>query len=305
MSPVHDSDGVYRYSIGVLADAAFMHDDASALDALRSALPKTMQADAQPAAYDASLRNVPADAQLKQYHAATLAFTRLKWSMSWSSALTTLLSQEAAHVAFASWLQREVPEDVSQLQLLLAALPVAEMPMADAKPLAIDICSQRLGTEPADGFAAMAMLQEQTERASTALSLGSLPRFARSKECLALIDKMQGPRASAMEKREDLLWSAYDVPPDCAGWVHAFIGVAEMHPACIVLSDMSMPGNPMVYVNREFCRVTMYGKHEATGRNCRFLQGPRTEPQSVAVVAVRLELTRRAASTPRACLSPA
>jgi len=37
-------------------------------------------------------------------------------------------------------------------------------------------------------------------------------------------------------------------------------------------------------VNREFARVTGYDKHEAQGRNCRFLQGPKTEPQSVAVI---------------------
>lgn len=40
----------------------------------------------------------------------------------------------------------------------------------------------------------------------------------------------------------------------------------------------------MFFVNQEFCRVTGYDKHEAQGRNCRFLQGPKTEPQSVAVI---------------------
>ena len=40
----------------------------------------------------------------------------------------------------------------------------------------------------------------------------------------------------------------------------------------------------MVFVNRAFCRTTGYNQHEAAGRNCRFLQGPRTEPQSVAVI---------------------
>merc|ERR1712023_153926 len=47
---------------------------------------------------------------------------------------------------------------------------------------------------------------------------------------------------------------------------------------------MSIPGNPMVFVNREFCKVTGYTKQEVSGRNCRFLQGPKTEPQSVAVI---------------------
>merc|ERR1712070_1329918 len=87
-----------------------------------------------------------------------------------------------------------------------------------------------------------------------------------------------------MGKVEHLLWSKYSVPDDCAGWIHSFAAVAELYPACIVISDMAMPGNPMFFVNQEFCRVTGYEKHEAQGRNCRFLQGPKTEPQSVAVI---------------------
>ena len=35
----------------------------------------------------------------------------------------------------------------------------------------------------------------------------------------------------------------------------------------------------MIYVNNTFCRTTGYAKHEASGRNCRFLQGPKTEPE--------------------------
>jgi hypothetical protein len=87
-----------------------------------------------------------------------------------------------------------------------------------------------------------------------------------------------------MLTRRELIWAAYEIPADCAGWLHAFVDVAETHPACIVLSDMSISGNPMIFVNRAFCRTTEYEKHEATGRNCRFLQGPKTEPQSVAVI---------------------
>ena len=36
-------------------------------------------------------------------------------------------------------------------------------------------------------------------------------------------------------------------------------------------------GNPLVYVNQAFCRMTGYSKSEILGRNCRFLQRGRTE----------------------------
>jgi PAS domain S-box-containing protein len=53
---------------------------------------------------------------------------------------------------------------------------------------------------------------------------------------------------------------------------------------CIVISDMSVPGAPMVYVNPPFCRCTGYAREEAVGRNCRFLQGPDTEFESLRVI---------------------
>jgi PAS domain S-box-containing protein len=40
----------------------------------------------------------------------------------------------------------------------------------------------------------------------------------------------------------------------------------------IVITDPSLPDNPIVYVNPAFERVTGYSMEEAVGRNCRFLQ---------------------------------
>jgi PAS domain S-box-containing protein len=71
-------------------------------------------------------------------------------------------------------------------------------------------------------------------------------------------------------------------------WLRKFTVTAETFPACIVVSDMTIPGAPMVFVNESFCRVTGYTKDEAQGRNCRFLQGPDTEPESIAVIRANL-----------------
>ena len=88
LSPVFDNEGVYRYSIGVLSDAAEAITDGNALEKLRSVLPRSMQADAQPPAFDPSLRKVSAAAQVKQYRASTAVFTRMKWGTDWDMALT-------------------------------------------------------------------------------------------------------------------------------------------------------------------------------------------------------------------------
>ena len=56
---------------------------------------------------------------------------------------------------------------------------------------------------------------------------------------------------------------------------------AMMHStAAMVLSDPHLPDCPMVSVNPAFTAVTGYTAQEAVGRNCRFLQGARTDPDA-------------------------
>jgi PAS domain S-box-containing protein len=52
----------------------------------------------------------------------------------------------------------------------------------------------------------------------------------------------------------------------------------------LTLSDPEMEDNPMVYVNRAFRELTGYDAEEALGHNCRFLQGPDTDPETVAAI---------------------
>ncbi len=50
----------------------------------------------------------------------------------------------------------------------------------------------------------------------------------------------------------------------------------------MVITNPRLPDNPIVFVNDSFCRLTGYGRDEIVGRNCRFLQGPETDPADVA-----------------------
>jgi len=58
----------------------------------------------------------------------------------------------------------------------------------------------------------------------------------------------------------------------------------EKAPVGIVLSDPDQSDNPLVYVNERFCELTGYEESEILGRNCRFMQGPETDPESVAEI---------------------
>lgn len=52
----------------------------------------------------------------------------------------------------------------------------------------------------------------------------------------------------------------------------------------IVISDPSRPDNPVIFVSEEFETQTGYKPVEVLGRNCRFLQGPDTDPKAVSLV---------------------
>lgn len=52
----------------------------------------------------------------------------------------------------------------------------------------------------------------------------------------------------------------------------------------IIISDALAPGFPIIYASRAFCDFTGYRQEEILGRNCRFLQGPETDPQTVATI---------------------
>jgi PAS domain S-box-containing protein len=50
----------------------------------------------------------------------------------------------------------------------------------------------------------------------------------------------------------------------------------------ISITDNRREDNPLVYVNERFVKLTGYDTAEVLGRNCRFLQGPDTDPEPVA-----------------------
>lgn len=47
------------------------------------------------------------------------------------------------------------------------------------------------------------------------------------------------------------------------------------------LSDLDQPDCPIIFVSPEFCEMTGYSEEEVVGKNCRFLQGEDTDPDTV------------------------
>ena len=50
----------------------------------------------------------------------------------------------------------------------------------------------------------------------------------------------------------------------------------------ILITDARLPDNPIIFVNSRFLELTGYSEAEVLDQNCRFLQGPATDPATVA-----------------------
>ncbi|KAH8067312.1 PAS domain-containing protein [Aureococcus anophagefferens] len=138
------------------------------------------------------------------------------------------------------------------------------------------------------GRAVMKAVEKEAERTLSSLAFDAFPRFLKTDFCSKAMQAMRqsggGKSATDAALADNLEKMGSMAPQDADEWLSSFITFAETWPACIVVSDMTIPGAPMVYVNPEFCRVTEYPREEAVGRNCRFLQGPDTEPESIQVI---------------------
>jgi len=57
----------------------------------------------------------------------------------------------------------------------------------------------------------------------------------------------------------------------------------------MIITDPRRPDNPIVFANDAFLRLTGYERHEVLGKNCRFLQGPKTDKAAVDQIRAAIE----------------
>ena len=66
----------------------------------------------------------------------------------------------------------------------------------------------------------------------------------------------------------------------------------EFFPIPFAVTDFSINEQPLVYVNDPFLQLTDYKKEDVLGKNCRFLQGPKTDPKTVINIRSSLKKKR-------------
>ncbi|MET0763844.1 MAG: diguanylate cyclase [Blastococcus sp.] len=84
--------------------------------------------------------------------------------------------------------------------------------------------------------------------------------------------------------------TAVELPPVAADGDALLRSALAATTSGVTITDMRLPDQPLVYVNEAFERLAGLTREEVLGRNCRFLQGPDTDPAAVA--RIRLAIAR-------------
>ena len=79
--------------------------------------------------------------------------------------------------------------------------------------------------------------------------------------------------------------------PGFAGRDDVFFAAVELTRMPMIVADPNQPDTPVVFANEAFLEMTGFPPEEVIGRNCRFLQGPATDP--AAIEAVRAAIRQR------------
>ncbi|KAJ5280441.1 hypothetical protein N7478_005813 [Penicillium angulare] len=181
--------------------------------------------------------------------------------------MLSILNNPRYLARFREFLLEERPRSISTLTYYLnatKALKSIEYANAlvrlsiDVPPPAVQIIQN--GNE-AVGITANKVLEQRVQDGLNALTAEELPAFITSR-CITITSKIVEERV-----RGTLPMKFRDTSN----------ALAEV----FCLTDPTRPDNPIIFASGEFHRTTQYGMDYVLGRNCRFLQGPKTNPNSV------------------------
>jgi phosphoserine phosphatase RsbU/P len=93
-------------------------------------------------------------------------------------------------------------------------------------------------------------------------------------------------------KPTDLPPASTPVQAAAADWLALKDRALDVAAEGVSIADARQPGEPLIYANQGFERITGYSIGEVLGRNCRFLQGPDTDPAAAAEIRAALAEAR-------------
>lgn len=112
---------------------------------------------------------------------------------------------------------------------------------------------------------AVSPLAAEDDRPTTIIAVGILLALATGAAGFRLFEYFH--QISVLADRNALLASVIEATPDA-----------------VSVTDPALPDNPIVYCNAAFLAMTGYERDEVIGRNCRFLSGVDTKPDSIVKI---------------------
>ncbi|CAG8325075.1 unnamed protein product [Penicillium salamii] len=181
-----------------------------------------------------------------------------------SEHMLTILNNPRYLTRFREFLLEERPRSISTLTYYLnatKALKAIEYANALVR-LSVDVPPPAVQTsDETVGVTANRVLEQRVIDGLLVLTAEELPAFITSR-CITITSKIVEERVRGT------------LPMKFRGTSNA---LAEV----FCLTDPSRPDNPIIFASEEFHRTTQYGMDYVLGRNCRFLQGPKTNANSV------------------------
>ena len=268
LHPVFDSRGVYRYIVGVASDAgeSSAPGNRAMLVAFRQLLPTHFPASLN--VDEEQLISVEKYAQEEQFVLSMLPSEVQRLVAQGVEGVDRVLSRPQVLLTFWGFLNDAERQQLEELGLTVER--IQRHADEDLWHLPPDICNviHSLERRPFDIFL-------QTTAGDVAVE--SLIRTE-------LLSKLRG--------QARVFLKGYQLPTDAAGWLRAFALLTSPMQSQICLSDVTQPGNPLIYVNRAWCDATGYSREDVLGRNCRILQGPDTESEAVQEMVEALRSAR-------------
>merc|ERR1711871_1797653 len=133
MKPVHDTDGTYRYTIGVQCEVTgrgASKQQLSALKSLMKQMPSTFESSLQPLAELTMEEKQSAAARSAQLRSAMMQFSKLVWMSDAMATLPKLLEREDFCASYMTFMKAEYAE--GQLQMAMDVQQMDRMPAGPA-----------------------------------------------------------------------------------------------------------------------------------------------------------------------------
>ncbi|KAH8076073.1 PAS domain-containing protein [Aureococcus anophagefferens] len=147
-----------------------------------------------------------------------------------------------------------------------------------------DHLSERSRSAQPRSYAVVAEVLDAADRRWKLLVLEAFPVLCAATDWDALLAEVYADGAEqlldvALKRR------VYDGP----SWLRLVGDLFEASDVPLTVSDVAVPGNPLVFGNAAFRDLVGYDFDEFLGRNCRFLQGPASEPEALACLSACLQ----------------